>query len=138
MMSTIDQDAAETAFSRMTRKRNRWSDERALAECRRVAELHGCDGEATASEAAERVAAKRSIGRAMRAEARSHRDEIVSRHTGLSAYRITSGDRKSRVFFCRSDERAIKMSDHVRCPRAGITQVVRLLADGRDSLVKVL
>lgn len=145
MSPTIDEAAVELAVRRLTR-RQRWSRERALDECRRVAEKHGCDGEASVAEAARRIDAAHSVRRQERQafERRrcAHREEIRARWPMLTAYRVVllSDGLKSRVFYCRDDDRAVAMSDYIRLRgrRGKAVQVVRLLPDGRDALVTVV
>lgn len=47
----IDMEAARQAAARVTRPRRIWKLDDALAECRRVAKLHGADPDATVSAA---------------------------------------------------------------------------------------
>lgn len=51
MSESIDHEAARQAAARVTRPRRIWPIEKALEECRRVAEIHGHDPEATVSAA---------------------------------------------------------------------------------------
>lgn len=134
----FDHEAISQAVTRVMRRRRQWTRKRALAECARVADKHGCDGAASAAEANKRLNSLASLREGFAEKAAKDRATILAVHPRLNAYRVVSAVRKSRVFYCRSDERAVEMSAWVRCPRVGTVQVVRLEPDGSSHFVAVV
>ena len=136
----LDYPAIELAVARAGRKRRTWSFGDALAELRRVAAKHGCDADASVAEATKRLDAIKSLKRGWAQKANADRAAICDRHSRLIAYRVLTlrDGRKSRVFYCRTDDRAMKMSAHVSSTRHGAAQVVRLARNGIYGLVGVV
>lgn len=129
----IDQPAADMAVRRVTRRRNPWPVTRAADEAARVAELHGHDGPATGAEVIRRLDTLRSLAAGDAAKRATDRRRIIDRWPTLRAYRVLVDGRKSRVFYCRTDDRAAELGARMIRRRSG--QVVRLLEDGAEHLV---
>lgn len=138
-MDQIDPEAVSMAVRRVTRRRRPWRKEQALAECQRVADLHGYDGLASRAEASRRIEALVSLRKSDLEQALAHRRAICSRYPGKQAYRVVTGEGRSPVYYCASDEEAAALAGSIPCPGARHgAQVIRLEPDGTNCFVAVI